>query len=46
MQEAANKVLLVHVGSMKDLINKEMKNMKRETARPSQLRLKLNTEET
>ena len=41
MQGAANKMLLVDGGSMKDLISQQI-NMKRETARLMQLRRKHN----
>ena len=46
MQGAANKMLLVDAGSVKDLISQQMKNMKRRTARLMQLRGKLNAAET
>ena len=45
MQRAANKMLLVDAGSMKDLISKQMKNIKRKTAGLIQLRGKLNAAE-
>ena len=38
MQGAANKMLLVDAGSVKDLISQQMKNTKRRTARLMQLR--------
>ena len=43
MQGAANKMLLVDAGSLKDLISQQMKS---KTARLMQLRRKLNAAET